>query len=206
MALYRLKRGCGPHRKKVEGVMKKLVPGDEVELTSQEVVAFKDKFELVGPPPPDPEDQIPSVGLTLQHQGGGKYNVFNEATKEFINDELLTKKEAESLISDVAKAEEGIEPGKDSVLGKLLFNLRNKEEKEETPNLDEENMQGDKENQEQKEDEETVEDGPEPKNDKETKKDESTKVESPKDLAGKNRVPRRRRSVSKKGKSKSDKK
>jgi len=184
MALYRLKEGYGTHRKKINGVVKKLKPGDEVELTSQEVLSFGDKFELVGPPPPEPEEQKPILGLKLQHRGGGRYNVFNEATKEFINDKLLTRKEAESLISDLAEAEQGNKPKEESVLGKLFSKFSKQDEDKEEVDVEGEN------DEQEPEQEETS----------------PSKVEGTENLARKDRISHRRGARTTKGKSKPNKK
>ena len=45
-------------------------------------------------------EQDEQVGLVLEHRGGGRYNVVKPATGDKINDDFLTKAEAEALVRE----------------------------------------------------------------------------------------------------------
>ena len=80
----------------VEG---RLMPLPEPEVEIDDSKKEKEKTEET---PPEPEVP-PEVGLKIDHRGGGKYNVVNQATGTPLNDALLTKAEAEGLVASMAE-------------------------------------------------------------------------------------------------------
>lgn len=120
MPRFRMKDKVGPHRH-IDG--KWYEPGNVLVCEEHEIRGARDKFEMIEEPertkstpqePPEEDKEIEpgpeaegkemeeeendSVGLVLQHKGGGRYNVVNPATGDKINDEYLTKTDAESLV------------------------------------------------------------------------------------------------------------
>lgn len=65
-----------------KGIMDKLIPLDEPQEPGED---------------PTPENTAPE--MELKHVGGGRYNVIHPETGEPINDETLSKTEAEEMIS-----------------------------------------------------------------------------------------------------------
>lgn len=104
---YQIK--SGKHYRREKGLMVCYKAGDFIKLNEFEAEHIMDKLVLrVTPAPlvdPDapgtsPKVDIPLTGvkLTLQRVGNDKYNVVNPATKRAVNEELLTKEQAEALI------------------------------------------------------------------------------------------------------------
>ena len=90
----------------VDGKRVKLKPGDKVTLDEGATMpeGFMDLFEQIIPEGVDvatdenPDNELPQ-NFFIVHRGGGKYNVVNKTTGKNINDELLTKDDAESLVN-----------------------------------------------------------------------------------------------------------
>ena len=83
-----------------------LSPGDEVVLGEFDIMpdGFKDQFKRIMPKgQKEADSESPDAGLSdnfvIVHRGGGKYNVVNKATGKEINDVLLSKSDAESLVN-----------------------------------------------------------------------------------------------------------
>jgi len=73
--------------------------GEILVATQLEIEPFKNLFVPLDPLVDIKEEQ-PTKRLFIEHRGGGKYNVINENTGKPINDELLTREQAENLIND----------------------------------------------------------------------------------------------------------
>lgn len=76
-------------------------PGDIMEIEDvKELGGAADKFEILDPIPEENAVELnePAVALKAVHRGGGRYNVINTETDEAINDDYLTKAEAEAMI------------------------------------------------------------------------------------------------------------
>lgn len=107
---YRKLPNSGKHHFRQNGKMICVHPGETVEAEPHELGGAILSFECLNPPPPTPEPEPPQ-GLYADHAGAGRWNVINPATGKAINDELLTKDEAQSLIEerlaeDTEKSEE----------------------------------------------------------------------------------------------------
>ncbi len=109
MPLCRLKAGQ-KHMARVEGKSARtsvvqMKPGDTLELKDSQLKAWADKFELVGPTKAEKavEESLNKDVKEASHlvveskEEPGKYNVVNKETKLTLNDETLTKEEAEKL-------------------------------------------------------------------------------------------------------------
>ena len=119
MPIFKMKKKVGPHLFNGEWIR----PGMTINCDAEEIARVMDKFEEVRTPAPEPETPEPEdieeeetseeaekdeaeeeeetseeEGLVLKHKGRGKYDVINSASGKVINDEPLTKKEAEKLI------------------------------------------------------------------------------------------------------------
>jgi len=97
MAKYRMKPRTGPH---YTGGGRLLKPGDVIDCEPHELVGAIDKFECLEPEKVTREHTAPTpvVGLTLEHRGGGRYNVISDTTNEPVNTSLLSREDAENLI------------------------------------------------------------------------------------------------------------
>ncbi len=110
MIRCKLKKGVGFHiRKEVGKGTVRYQPGDIMEVENvNELGGAADKFEILDAIPEEKELQLdaPPVGLRMEHRGGGRYNVVNVETGEAVNEEHLTKKEAQAMLDAVAEEEE----------------------------------------------------------------------------------------------------
>lgn len=97
MARYRKLPKSGKHYFRRKGEMICVLPGETIEAEPHELGGAITTYECLDPPPPPAE---PTRGLFAKHVGGGRYNVINEATGNPINDELLSKGEAEALVEE----------------------------------------------------------------------------------------------------------
>lgn len=85
--------------------LKKLLPGDEVELSESQAVAFKDKFEILRKTPIElaaeeaTMKEAREAALIIVPREDDKFDVRNSVTQEIINDKPLTKFQAEKLAS-----------------------------------------------------------------------------------------------------------
>ena len=95
MARYKMLPKMGKHYFRQDGRTVCVKPGDIIDTEECELRGAKDKFVRLDPPTPEPE---PTRGLYPKHAGGGRWNVINEATGNPINDELLSKEEAQALV------------------------------------------------------------------------------------------------------------
>jgi hypothetical protein len=102
---------------KKDGKRIKMVPGDRITCEESELKPFLDKFRKIESKKKSvhsPRTRIPHSKFTMEHRGGGKYNVINEGTGEKINDNLLTKEEALLIVGPQAdKSTEDIEEVED---------------------------------------------------------------------------------------------
>lgn len=105
MIRCKLKKHVGFHIRKEPGKgMMRYQPGDIMEVENvSELGGAADKFEILDPIPEENELQLdaPPVGLRMEHRGGGRYNVVNVETGEAINEEHLTKKEAQAMLDAI---------------------------------------------------------------------------------------------------------
>ena len=95
MAHYKMLPGMGKHYLRQGGETIRVKPGDVIDVEEYEIRGALDKFQRLDPPEPEPE---PTCGLYAEHAGAGRWNVINFATGKAINDELLSKEEAQSLV------------------------------------------------------------------------------------------------------------
>lgn len=101
MAIYRVRKGCGPHVHNGE----RYAPGDTFEAEPAGVENFGDKLErLDTESAPNLQPKDPGAALLLRPRGAGWFDVVNPATGQPINERGLRKAEAEQL------AEAGIPP------------------------------------------------------------------------------------------------
>ena len=99
---YTLKPG-GKHHRKEEGGVKIYMPGDSIKLTEREAEAIKDRLVFDLTPGPLVEAKAPKEtleSLVMKQIAGGKFNVVNPSTGKNVNENPLTKVEAEVLIGD----------------------------------------------------------------------------------------------------------
>ena len=108
MARYKMLPEKGKHYHRQDGKIVCVKPGDVIDTEECELRGAKDKFVRLDPPEPEPE---PTRGLYAEHAGAGRWNVINRATGKAINDELLSKGEAQSLV------EKGLEEEDDASRG-----------------------------------------------------------------------------------------
>lgn len=109
MPLYRLKAGQTHYArvksKQARKGLRKMEVGEEIELSPPQFHALRDKFELVGDTKVEKaateslkkDVEEAAFEVVEDKKVGGRYNVRNKVTKEFLNDEPLTKIEAELL-------------------------------------------------------------------------------------------------------------
>lgn len=102
MIRCKLKDRTGFHVRKESGKGKVVYyPGDIMTVSDiKELGGAKDKFEILDPVPEEDEFK-PDTDVTflkMDHRGGGRYNVVNVETGEAVNDEFLTKKEAQKMV------------------------------------------------------------------------------------------------------------
>lgn len=107
MVRCRLKEKVGFHIRYEPGKGKvKYFPGDVMEVENiKELGGAADKFEILDPVPEESliELDAPAIMLKMVHRGGGRYNVVNTKTDDPINEDYLTKKEAETMIGSREK-------------------------------------------------------------------------------------------------------
>ena len=105
MIRCKLKNKVGFHIRKEPGKGRVVYkPGDIMKVENiSELGGAKDKFDILDPVPEEGELKLEesSAVLKMEHRGGGRYNVVNTETDEAVNDEYLTKKEAEAMIDPV---------------------------------------------------------------------------------------------------------
>lgn len=95
MARYQMLPRMGKHYLRQGGKTVCVKPGDIIDVEEYELRGAIDKFTRLDPLPPEPE---PTRGLYAKHVGGGRYDVMNRATGKPINDERLSKAEAQALV------------------------------------------------------------------------------------------------------------
>lgn len=104
MIRCRLKEKVGFHIRQEEGKGRvKYLPGDIMEVENiKELGGAADKFEILDPVPEENPIELdaPATTLKMEHRGGGRYNVINIETDEPINEDYLTKKEAEEMVGE----------------------------------------------------------------------------------------------------------
>lgn len=105
MIKCKLKKGVGFHIRKEPGKgTVRYQPGDIMKVKNiSELGGAADKFEILDKIPEEKELQLdaPPVGLKMEHRGGGRYNVVNVETGEAVNEEHLTKKEAQAMLDAI---------------------------------------------------------------------------------------------------------
>lgn len=115
MARYQMKPRMGAHYLRQEGRLTRINPGDIIDVEAYELRGAADKFTLVDPPPEPPPEPEPTQALYAKHVGGGRWNVINPATGEPINDELLSKEQAQSLVDkELPETNEEADAGADN--------------------------------------------------------------------------------------------
>jgi len=107
MALYRKLPKSGKHYFRRGGKMICVRPGETIEAEEHELGGAISTYTCLNPPP-KPSEPEPTRGLVAEHRGGGRWNVINQAPGKPINDELMSKEEAEAL------AEKGLEEVEDA--------------------------------------------------------------------------------------------
>jgi len=98
MAKYKVKSGKVHRRENGATVIYR--PGDVLEASPYKVRGYRDLLQrLDGEDDPEREKLVleQPVSFTIQHRGGGKYNVIGVDGKP-INTGLLTRKEAEDIV------------------------------------------------------------------------------------------------------------
>lgn len=109
MIRCKLKEKVGFHIRQEEGKGRvKYLPGDIMEVENiKELGGAADKFEILDPVPEENPIELdkPATTLKMEHRGGGRYNVINIETDEPINEDYLTKKEAEEMVGSVEEVE-----------------------------------------------------------------------------------------------------
>ena len=111
MGEFRLKKGYGKHLLgenpllNIKGKPHKrvAVTGDVVVCPLHILANFMDKFERVDVLP---EEEKEDVVYIKQHKGGGRYNVLDPVTGIKVNDDFLTKEDADELIASERQEEE----------------------------------------------------------------------------------------------------
>lgn len=90
---------------KQESGYHKLVKGDILECDPDMLKHIMNRFEQIDPDPPAPE---PTAGLCIVAVDNGMFDVVNSATGEALNDVLLTKDVALTIVSQF-KADHNLE-------------------------------------------------------------------------------------------------
>lgn len=112
MIRCKLKKAVGFHiRKEVGKGTVRYQPGNIMLVENiSELGGAADKFEILDPIPEKDEFQLDAspVGLRMEHRGGGRYNVVNTETGEAVNEEHLTKKEAQAMVDAVPEGGEEV--------------------------------------------------------------------------------------------------
>lgn len=123
MAKFRLK--SGKYHGLKDGKKHTYAPGEIVELDPSQVQYMMDVLEPLEPlVTKEEQEAAPRKQLKAAHKGGGKYNVINKATGKPINDVLLSKEEAQNLVSGKIDSTENedkkeiLEPEKEKEDGK----------------------------------------------------------------------------------------
>lgn len=106
MARYQKLPKSGKHYFRRGGKMICVRPGETIEAEDYELGGFISTYKCLDPLPPKPPEPEPTRALFAEHRGGGRWNVINKVTGKPINDDLLSKEEAESLV-DKGLEEEG---------------------------------------------------------------------------------------------------
>lgn len=105
MIRCKLKAKVGFHiREEKDKGKVKYLPGDVMEVKNiKELGGAVDKFEILDPVSEENITKLdtPVSVLKMVHRGGGRYNVINVETDESINEEYLTKQEAEEMVTSV---------------------------------------------------------------------------------------------------------
>ncbi len=87
----------GKHFEKgMTGKITRYEKGDVVKSLRDLKKLFPNKFELVESEAKEP----PEVTLKIESLGKGQYNVFNTLTRKNLNEDPLTKSEAEKLVNE----------------------------------------------------------------------------------------------------------
>lgn len=97
MARYQMLPKKGKHYHRQAGGIICVKPGDIIDTEECELRGAIDKFVRLDPPLPEPE---PTRSLYAKHVGRGRYDVINKATGYPINEQRLSKEEAEALIEE----------------------------------------------------------------------------------------------------------
>lgn len=102
MIRCKLKAKVGFHIREEKGKGKvKYLPGDIMEAEDiRELGGAVNKFEILDPVPEENLTELdePATTLRIEHRGGGRFNVVNIETDEPLNEDYLTKNEAEKMI------------------------------------------------------------------------------------------------------------
>jgi hypothetical protein len=104
MPRYRLK--SGKLHTRINGKRVTFHAGAIINLEFSQARGFKDSLEPLDPELPDPAPPQPKLGLKAVHRGRGRYDVVNELTGVKINDEMLSKEEAQALATTAVIEEE----------------------------------------------------------------------------------------------------
>lgn len=111
MPMYRLRAGQR-HSARVKDAkqarkgIRQMEPGEEIELAPHQALAWKDKFELVGPTSLETDAEVAlknkahESALEVVEATGKKdmFNVRNKSTGEYVNDEPMSFAEALKLV------------------------------------------------------------------------------------------------------------
>lgn len=102
MIRCKLKKSVGFHLRREPGKgMVRYNSGDIMKVENiSELGGAADKFEILDPVPEKDSlelDEAP-VLLEMAHRGGGRYNVVNKETGETLNEDFLTKEEAQRMV------------------------------------------------------------------------------------------------------------
>lgn len=128
MPRYKMKKGVGPHKyrgkwlhsgdiveceeSEIDPVLAKFEELHDAPPVEADPEPKTDKTDDTPDPPkrtrgtpvsdavgePAPTTNVPTVGLVLSHAGGGRYNVVNPESGKKINDDYLTKADAEAML------------------------------------------------------------------------------------------------------------
>jgi len=104
MAKYRVATGKIHLRQNGRRVVYR--PGDVLEADPYEVKVYRDQLDPIDGEEVLEEQEVleQPATLTIQHRGGGKYNVLDQDGNP-VNDRLLTRAEAEDLVQGRLKEE-----------------------------------------------------------------------------------------------------
>ncbi len=116
----RFRKLTGKHHMLIDGKRRVYGPGcpdgDVIVCEKYELGHALDTFECLDPEPEPELEPEPIIGLRAEHRGHGWWNVRDQATGKVLNDERLTKEEAQAMALGEVETEQD-QDGKGMLVG-----------------------------------------------------------------------------------------